>query len=124
MSVCISDDYELGYMHSIPFAGFISCESGNPLALQKVSGNLRGGMPNLKSFAHKAGSKYWPKRCPEGFSQHLWHVHDGCAIHYCVKANVLNQLALPNIRRPPFNDVQWDKISDELHGPPDGQDAQ
>ena len=36
--VCISDDYELGSQYSIPFAGFFSCATGNPLALKKKTG--------------------------------------------------------------------------------------
>jgi hypothetical protein len=31
MHVCVSDDYELGYRFSVPFAGFFSCRTGNPL---------------------------------------------------------------------------------------------
>jgi hypothetical protein len=31
MHVCVSDDYELGYRFSVPFAGFFSCKAGNPL---------------------------------------------------------------------------------------------
>ena len=37
MSVCVSDDYELGYGSSLTFAGFYSCSVGNPLALKKKS---------------------------------------------------------------------------------------
>lgn len=44
--VCISDDYELGYQYSLPFAGFFSCSAGNPLAFPHKHGNgtLQRGM--------------------------------------------------------------------------------
>ena len=37
VQVCVSDDYELGFQRSVPFAGFFSCKAGNPLAAKKTS---------------------------------------------------------------------------------------
>lgn len=50
MTVCVSDDYELGFQHSVPFGGFFSCQYGNPLAAGKLSykrKKVRGGQEQL-----------------------------------------------------------------------------
>ena len=51
-----------------------------------------------------SGEKQWPKKCPPGYSQHLWLVNDNCEINYCVVMNALTPRALPEIRRPPYQD--------------------
>ena len=38
LSVCVSDDYELGYGSSLSLGGFYSCTTGNPLAVNKQQG--------------------------------------------------------------------------------------
>ncbi|XP_067671999.1 macrophage-expressed gene 1 protein-like [Haliotis asinina] len=101
LHICISDDYELGMKYSMPFGGFISCTSGNPLAMNpKPEGNKNSALPSLHSFFQK--SKSWPKHCPKGYSQHLAYVDEGCEINYCLKASSLLKVGLPKIRRPPF----------------------
>lgn len=69
--VCVSDDYKRAYARSIPFAGFHSCESGNPLAVGNVSTNV------------------WPHECPIGYAQHLVSIENGCEINSCVQMEPL-----------------------------------
>ncbi len=77
MMVCMSNDYEAGTRFSVPFAGFFSCQSGNPLAKGQ-------------------------NRCPPQFSQHLAAISDGCQILYCVQSGVFTGGHLMPIRLPPF----------------------
>uniref|UniRef100_A0A672RNP8 Macrophage-expressed gene 1 protein n=1 Tax=Sinocyclocheilus grahami TaxID=75366 RepID=A0A672RNP8_SINGR len=77
MMVCMSNDYEAGTRFSVPFAGFFSCQSGNPLANGQ-------------------------NRCPPQFSQHLAAISDGCQILYCVQSGVFTGGQLIPIRLPPF----------------------
>ena len=58
--------------------------------------------PSLSAFMFKEGATTWPKKCPTGYSQHLFAIYDGCEINYCVQVNSLTQIALPVIKRPPF----------------------
>ncbi|KAL3843211.1 hypothetical protein ACJMK2_021156 [Sinanodonta woodiana] len=105
LTVCVSDDYELGYRFSIPFAGFYSCKSGNPLAINERGPNglqISNGMLSLASFMRQTGEKTWPRECPDGYSQHLALVFNGCEINYCAKTGSLSSLGLPKIQRPPF----------------------
>ncbi|XP_074650903.1 macrophage-expressed gene 1 protein-like [Tubulanus polymorphus] len=109
--VCVSDDYEFGFRYSVPFAGFFSCESGNPLTILEHTGILQSSKQNtnqlhsLLGYLQKnADPKSWPKRCPIGFSQHLALISDGCEINFCAKANSIPMgIGLPLIRRPPYN---------------------
>lgn len=94
MYVCISDDYELASQYSIPFAGFFSCSTGNPLALKKNTA--------LEIQLHSDGPRSWPKACPQTYTQHLAVVDENCEINYCVKANSLSDHGLAIVRRPPF----------------------
>ncbi|XP_013403892.1 macrophage-expressed gene 1 protein [Lingula anatina] len=105
--ICVSDDYELGFRYAIPFAGFFSCSSGNPLAISPHMPNLHkrsveGAPLGLAAVLMDAGAPFWPKKCPHGYSQHLLAINEGCEINYCVKAHALTPNALPIIRRPPF----------------------
>ncbi|KAL3843213.1 hypothetical protein ACJMK2_021158 [Sinanodonta woodiana] len=105
LTICVSDDYELGYRYSIPFAGFYSCQSGNPLALnERVSKGIQAanGMLTLARFMKQSGAASWPHECPKGYSQHLAVVDNGCEINYCVKMGALSGMGLPKIQRPPF----------------------
>uniref|UniRef100_A0A8C1AB80 Macrophage-expressed gene 1 protein n=1 Tax=Cyprinus carpio carpio TaxID=630221 RepID=A0A8C1AB80_CYPCA len=77
MMVCLSNDYEAGTRFSVPFAGFFSCQSGNPLAKGQSC-------------------------CPPQFSQHLAAISDGCQILYCVQSGVFTGGELKPIRLPPF----------------------
>ncbi|XP_056319444.1 macrophage expressed 1, tandem duplicate 1 [Danio aesculapii] len=77
MMICMSNDYEVGTRFSVPFAGFFSCQSGNPLS-------------NGQS------------RCPPQFSQHLAAISDGCQVLYCVQSGVFSGGHLKPVRLPPF----------------------
>ncbi|XP_048066401.1 macrophage expressed 1, tandem duplicate 2 [Megalobrama amblycephala] len=77
MMICLSNDYEAGTISSVPFGGFFSCQSGNPLA--------RG--------------EY---RCPPQYSQHLAAISDGCQVLYCVQSAEFTGGQLKPIRLPPF----------------------
>ena len=84
--VCVSDDYERAYAKSIPFAGFQSCHSGNPLAAKQGS-----------------DSKNWPSECPLGYAQHLVEVEDGCEINYCVQFGAFTPQSFLPAHLPPFH---------------------
>ncbi len=77
MRICLSNDYEAGAVSSVPFGGFFSCQSGNPLA----------------------GDQY---RCPPQYSQHLAAISDGCQVLYCVQSGEFTGGQLKPIRLPPF----------------------
>uniref|UniRef100_A0A3Q2PNE0 Macrophage-expressed gene 1 protein n=1 Tax=Fundulus heteroclitus TaxID=8078 RepID=A0A3Q2PNE0_FUNHE len=61
--ICMSNDYEIGTRHSVPFGGLFSCEAANPLSKKQ-------------------------QKCPPKFSQHLATVSDGCEILYCVQSGL------------------------------------
>ncbi|XP_065103261.1 macrophage-expressed gene 1 protein-like [Paramisgurnus dabryanus] len=77
MMVCLSNDYTKGTKSSVPFGGFFSCQSGNPLAQNQ-------------------------SRCPPQFSQHLAAISDGCEILYCVQSSVFTGGDLKPVHLPPF----------------------
>nr|XP_012806403.2 macrophage-expressed gene 1 protein [Jaculus jaculus] len=87
LKVCASLDYELGYKFSVPFGGFFSCSVGNPLANFATSVDI--GAPA-------------PKRCPDGFSQHLALISDGCQVSYCVSSGIFTSGSLHPVRLPPY----------------------
>ena len=62
-------------------------------------------MCKYKYIVTPTGSERWPKKCPSGYSQHLWLVNDGCEINYCAATHALTPWALPEIRRPPYQDI-------------------
>ena len=95
--VCVSDDYELGYGLSIPFAGFESCSAGNPLVTKSSNGELKMSLGKLE-----VDPSTWPHRCPTGYTQHLASMEQSCEINYCVKAGTLGEKGLPPIRLPPY----------------------
>ena len=85
--ICVSSDYELGYARAIPFAGFQSCHTGNPLAAPRAIRN---------------DSSQWPKSCPQTYTQHLVTIDNGCEINFCITAGSFDQLTLIPAHRPPF----------------------
>jgi len=97
--VCVSDDYELGYALSAPFAGFQSCTAGNPLATKSSSGGLK-----MRFGLLDVDPNMWPHRCPTGYTQHLASMEQSCEINYCVKAGTLDEKGLPPIRLPPYRE--------------------
>ncbi|KAI8771892.1 macrophage-expressed gene 1 protein, partial [Biomphalaria glabrata] len=104
MFICISDDFEQHSGSSIPFGGFFTCNIGNPLAMDAYqTNNLQASNGNsLKSFLVRSGEEGYPKKCPDGFSQHLVAIKEGCAIHYCVRTGSLNSPNITTVKRPPF----------------------
>ncbi|KAL8604381.1 hypothetical protein ACOMHN_028144 [Nucella lapillus] len=112
LHVCISDDYEFGEEYSLPFAGFISCQAGNPLAVaesgvkhrkvRRAAGSeSEPHHSDLKAF-FKDQANDWPMRCPDGYSRHLATVDQGCQISYCVQTGFMVGPVLPAVKRPPF----------------------
>ncbi|KAH3857755.1 macrophage-expressed gene 1 protein-like [Dreissena polymorpha] len=112
--ICVSDDYELGSKDALPFAGFFSCLSGNPLALKERSDLLQssGRSSMLTNFMLKAGAESYPRSCPEGYSQHLAVIDNGCSVHYCIKSGALSATRLPLVKRPPFMDAPRDGFNE------------
>ncbi|XP_060564488.1 macrophage-expressed gene 1 protein-like [Ruditapes philippinarum] len=110
LTICVSDDYELGYRYSLPFAGFYSCKAGNPLALKEQSDLLQssGRTSMMMTYMKKQGVTSYPHSCPKGYSQHLAIVDEGCSINYCIKTGALSAQGLPKVQRPPFMDAPKD----------------
>lgn len=107
LKVCVSDDYEMGFRYSVPFGGFTSCQSGNPLA-----GTLMGQSPGvLQDFFYQGNPTSYPMKCPKGFTQHLAYISDGCEVRYCIKAGTLFEKRLPSIKLPPFTNPPIFNIS-------------
>uniref|UniRef100_A0A8W8K0K8 MACPF domain-containing protein n=1 Tax=Magallana gigas TaxID=29159 RepID=A0A8W8K0K8_MAGGI len=104
MQVCVSDDYELGFRYSVPFAGLFSCMTGNPLAVHQDTSFKNPDMLQSLSSYPKA-SNNWPRGCPTGYSMHLATIENSCEINYCVKANAFSDKGLPPVRHPPFMDL-------------------
>ncbi|KAK2898681.1 hypothetical protein Q8A67_010099 [Cirrhinus molitorella] len=75
--ICLSNDYEGGTRFSVPFGGFFSCQTGNPLAKGQ-------------------------NRCPPQFSQHLAAISDGCQVMYCVQSGAFTGGQLKPVHLPPF----------------------
>ncbi|XP_060084847.1 macrophage-expressed gene 1 protein-like [Ylistrum balloti] len=116
LRVCVSDDYELGFRYSLPFAGFFSCRTGNPLKLtsDKEDRHRRSNndMMVLEIFLIRSGPAHWPRGCPTGYSEHMAVVVNGCEISYCIEANALSSEGLPPIIRPPFMEIPINGFSD------------
>ncbi|KAJ8006192.1 hypothetical protein DPEC_G00125680 [Dallia pectoralis] len=75
--ICLSNDYEIADMFSVPFGGLFSCQSNNPLAKDQP-------------------------RCPTQFSQHLATISDGCQVLYCVQSGLFTVGQLLPVHLPPF----------------------
>lgn len=114
MKVCVSDDYELGFEYAVPFGGFYSCRSGNPLMLGNNSEKLLKSGPSLRAYLQKSGAGHWPKGCPSGYSQHLATVENSCEINYCVVADAFSPHGLPPLRQPPYMDIPAEGFEDSL----------
>uniref|UniRef100_A0A2C9JCU5 MACPF domain-containing protein n=1 Tax=Biomphalaria glabrata TaxID=6526 RepID=A0A2C9JCU5_BIOGL len=100
MTLCLSDDFEKSIGLAVPFGGFFSCKSGNPLAVFQQN-STRNGLQSFMSQNHD-GSTSYPMRCPDGYSQHLATVDSGCSINFCAKTGSMTKTAITPIRRPPF----------------------
>ncbi|XP_055882083.1 macrophage-expressed gene 1 protein-like [Biomphalaria glabrata] len=121
LTICISDDFQQSSGMAVPFGGFFSCKAGNVLSAEKFNSvgfheNL-AAKNSLKVFmAGKVdASEHYPMRCPEGYSQHLATVDEGCSIHYCIQAGTLAGPNLPPIRRPPYMTRPASQIENEYN---------
>lgn len=98
LKVCVSSDYEMGSRFAVPFGGFFSCQTGNPLA-----GLLKGQSPGiLQDFFYQGSPTKFPMKCPTGYSQHKAYLSDGCQILYCLQAGTLFGQQLAPVKLPPF----------------------
>ena len=79
IKVCVSND-EQAKDNALPFGGFHSCKSGNPLAITKeMYGNL-----TLKNAELEDGSSF-PKECSQHYNQFLIATDEGCVVNYCTQ---------------------------------------
>jgi hypothetical protein len=86
LRVCVSDDFELALPLSVPFGGFYSCQSSNPLATSTAS-------------------------CPKGYSNHLALMDDSCEIQFCIQKGQFSQIKLPKVQIPPFMEVPAESMN-------------
>ncbi|XP_055883673.1 macrophage-expressed gene 1 protein-like [Biomphalaria glabrata] len=100
VTLCLSDDFEQSIRVAIPFGGFFSCKSGNPLAVYRQNSTKNELQSNMSQNID--GSTSYPMRCPDGYSQHLATIDSGCSINFCAKTGSMTKAPLPAIRRPPF----------------------
>ena len=89
ISICVSNDYELGFPHAVSFAGFHSCRVGNPLSVPST----------VTTFPERSS---WPYACPGGYSQHLVAIESGCEINVCLENGAFQSKSLLPPRLPPF----------------------
>ena len=90
LNMCVSTEFELGFRYSVPFGGFETCLSGNPLSKDTFSED----------------SNSWPHECPHGYTRYFGGVEHGCDINICVQKgtltlNTYGKLLPP--RLPPFH---------------------
>ncbi|XP_006638238.2 macrophage-expressed gene 1 protein-like [Lepisosteus oculatus] len=98
LGVCVSSDYEMGGINAVPFGGFFSCKTGNPLA-----GHLNTQAPGIQQyFFYRDSPTSYAMKCPLGMSQHQAFLSDGCQVMYCIQAGELFAGRLPPIQLPPF----------------------
>ena len=88
ISICVSNDYELRFLHAISLAGFHSCRVGNPLSVPSTVATLE--------------RSNWPHACPGGYSQHLVAIESGCEINVCLENDAFQSKSLLPPRLPPF----------------------
>lgn len=84
LSVCVTDDFENGEKYAIPFAGFFSCQHGNP-----TTKGLDTTVDNVKA-------------CPSGYSQHLATTEDDCDLMYCTRPLKIPASPYISVHSPPF----------------------
>ncbi|KAK0044629.1 macrophage-expressed 1 protein, partial [Biomphalaria pfeifferi] len=94
MSLCLS---EHSTQRAVPFGGFFSCKSGNPLAVLEA----KTGLDTFMSQSNDSRTSY-PMRCPENFNKYLATSDSDCSIYYCASTRTLTNLTITPIKRPPF----------------------
>ena len=99
LSMCVSTEFELGFRYSVPFGGFETCLTGNPLSKDTFSED----------------SSSWPHECPHGYTRYFGGVEHGCDINICVQKgtltlNTYGKLLPP--RLPPFHVHRPSELND------------
>lgn len=92
LKVCISTQLENAFKYSVPFGGFTSCKSGNPLANKKESDD--------DDDDDDKGKRH-PKHCPPTYKKFLATVDEGCEINYCAQLESDREIKPPKI--PPYH---------------------
>ncbi|XP_065179679.1 macrophage-expressed gene 1 protein-like isoform X1 [Sycon ciliatum] len=101
LKVCVSNDYERGAAFSVPFAGFFSCQVGNPLAILPSPSEKATPLDKV-GYGLWLGPESWPHLCPHGYAQHLADIDESCEINYCVIAHAFDQPTALLLNRPPY----------------------
>eukprot|EP00117_Sycon_ciliatum_P030373 scpid66754/ scgid2847/ Macrophage-expressed gene 1 protein len=99
ISVCVCSDYDVGRSASVPFAGFFSCKTGNPLTL--LSSSRTASSLDELGFDNLSGPSSWPRFCPVGYAQYLASVDGTCQIMYCTRFQPASHGRLL-LHRPPY----------------------
>ena len=90
INLCVSTEYNVALPYAVPFGGFVSSQTGNPLAREKFSSD----------------PKTWPHQCPHGYTSYFGAVERGCDINLCVKSRAFKSPAYNKVlppRLPPFH---------------------
>ena len=90
LNICVSTEFELGFRYSVPFGGFETCLSGNPLSRNTFIEDPRS----------------WPHECPHGYTRYFGGVEHGCDINICVQKGTLKLNTYGKLhpaRLPPFH---------------------
>lgn len=107
--VCLSRDFELGQEHAFEFGGFFSCRAGNPYVLYHKGVDEK----SIASYILHKEPNNWPKRCPEGFAQHLADIDGACEIMYCLRMHAFRQAKRAYVRRPPFTQIPSGMVTNQ-----------
>lgn len=87
VTICLSNNYEQAKAQAVPFAGFYSCNVGNPLAAPAVAIQTEND---------------WPQTCPVGYVHHPLAIEHGCEINICLLSDAFKSNTLHPPKRPPF----------------------
>ena len=91
IKVCVSTDAQ-AKDYAIPFGGFHSCKSGNPLAITPEMYN------NLSSNQLQYYGSSFPTECSHHYNQFLVTIDEGCVVNYCSQFQDIIQFS----PRPPL----------------------
>ena len=87
VTICLSNNYEQAKSQAVPFAGFYSCNVGNPLAAP---------------FSTIQNENDWPQTCPTGYVHHPLAIEQGCEVNLCLLSDAFSSNTLHPPKRPPF----------------------
>uniref|UniRef100_A0A1X7U9Y0 Uncharacterized protein n=1 Tax=Amphimedon queenslandica TaxID=400682 RepID=A0A1X7U9Y0_AMPQE len=91
IKVCVSTDAQ-AEDYAIPFGGFHSCKSGNPLAITPDM------YKNLSSNQLQYFGSSFPTECSHHYNQFLVTIDEGCVVNYCSQFQDIIQFS----PRPPL----------------------